>query len=148
MNLERLVFGGATAIFGTVAWLKVRNGDFGEKTLYLKNGFHRQYEVFVFKEYGFSLFPHKAVVIEKADVPELVREQLNYPLEDWRPWSAFVHVRVISSLRPLNITVEKLPGEAYYMEVLTAELKRKPALKTETAMQFALATWAEKYKQE
>jgi hypothetical protein len=143
MNLERVVFGSAAAMFGAVAWLKVRNGALGTKYIHLTNGFRRQYEVFAFEDSEFSLFPHKAMIIETTNVPELMRMKLQFPLDDWRKWSGLFKVRVVSSVRPLKVDVHKLAGEKCYMELLTLELERTP-LANDSSVQTekAIAEWA------
>jgi len=113
----KYVYGSAVGMFATGLWFKTKNGEFGRKQLHFTNNLRREFDVIQFTDNA-SLMPHKAMIIEKTDIAHILCGLRQMPDHDWRTWSAFVNIKVISSLQPFEVTIEDIPERAHYVKLL------------------------------
>lgn len=145
MSLKKVLVGGAGALVGVLSWTAAVNGDFGPKKIKLHDGLRWRHDVVTFVD-KYSVFPYKAVITTNKDVARVLFYRRQEPSQDWRKWTELVDIRVVSSIRPLEIDVGKLDGQDYFVELLEKELQTtKRAIEIPEAEQRAGQEWSKKY---
>jgi hypothetical protein len=97
-------------------WGCARVGVFGREKVVLQDTLRHRHEAFYVE--GFF---RKSIIVVKRDYPAMLMFERASPAEDPNTWTAFVQTYSISSFRPIEFGIVRLPNEwKYHQDLVTA----------------------------